>query len=97
VITRAQTDIMGADPINADPSAPDPFGSVPGPYSPWAAPVMILAGLAADGTPWIWLAGRCGWFIGFERQYDPEVLAGTARKHLDGCQECKAGAEVTTP
>ena len=95
MITPAQIGVMGADPINADPGAPDPFGSAPGPYSPWAAPVMILAGLAHDGTPWLWLAARCGWHLGFERQYDPDALAESARRHRESCAECKAAVEVT--
>ena len=90
MITAAQIRVMGADPINGNPGAPDPFGSVPGPWSPWSAPVMVLAGEASDGSPWLWLAGRCGWFSGFERQMDPDALAETARQHREQCAECSA-------
>jgi hypothetical protein len=80
--------IMGADPANAatTPAAPEPGESAPRPYQAWASPVMVLAGSAADGRPWLWLACRaCGWFLGFAAQHDPQALADVAHAHAGDC------------
>jgi hypothetical protein len=74
--------IMGAAPANADTSSTN--GAA---YEPWSAPVMILAGAAPDGRPWLWLACRgCGWFLGFAEQYVPAELAKAAADHAAGCE-----------
>lgn len=87
MITTQQVAIMGADQANA--VVPESAAEAPEqPWEPWSAPVMLLAGAAPDGTPWLWLAGRCGWFLGFERQYDPDQMALSARRHRESCTEC---------
>jgi hypothetical protein len=69
--------IMGADKANA---ATGSYGERP--WQPWAASVMILAGLADDGRPWLWLACcGCGWFVGLAGQYEPQALADDAGRH----------------
>jgi hypothetical protein len=58
------------------------------PWSPWSAQVMVLAGFAGSGEPWIWLGCRnCGWFLGYAGQIDPDHLAGEAKAHRDHCPE----------
>jgi hypothetical protein len=87
--------IMGADPVNADVRLAAPMADVADvqPYQPWASPVMVLAGLSADGRPWLWLAcGACGWFLGFATQHDPQALADAARAHVDGCESAAGWA-----
>lgn len=85
MITAYQIAVMGADEGNADvpPVAPE------WPWEPWHSPVMVLAGCDASGTHWLWLAARCGWFIGFAPQHSPAVLAEIAATHTRGCAACQ--------
>ena len=88
MITPDQLAIMGAGRANAAPQTDLTPGD---PWTPWAAPVMVLAGVASGpgGTvPWLWLAGKCGWFLGFSGQYDPDEMAFSARRHRESCTEC---------
>lgn len=62
------------------------------PWEPWAAPVMVLAGMAirasSDGrpVPWLYLACRCGWWLGYGPQYDPAEFARIAGVHGGNCE-----------
>jgi len=84
MITTAQIAVMGANPDNADV----PFTPPVKPWRPWHSPVMILDGSDGAGNPWLYLAGRCGWFLGFDSQHDPAALAGYAQSHIGQCEEC---------
>lgn len=92
--------IMGADPANAstaDPVPPEWMTSDPAvqPYQPWAADVMLLAGVA-EGRPWLYLACRaCGWFAGFASQHVPADLARYAAEHEAGCEAIAVRSEVS--
>lgn len=58
----------------------------PGPWDPWCAKVMILAGWTY-GFPWLFLACRdCGWVLGYERQFDIAELAKAAKAHEENCE-----------
>jgi hypothetical protein len=60
-----------------------------GPWKPWSAPVMLLAGSDRSGEPWLWLACRCGWYLGYSPQIDPDYLAKAAKTHRDECEVAK--------
>jgi hypothetical protein len=77
------TRVTGAHPDNATRDGHD--GK---PNSPWSAQVMILAGYAGDGEPWLWMGCRnCGWFLGDSPQIDPDYLAKQAKEHRNQCPE----------
>ena len=66
------------------------------PWEPWAAPVMVLAGLAsgADGLmPWLYLACHCGWWLGYGTQYDPAKFTEVAAVHGEHCPLKPAAAK----
>jgi hypothetical protein len=91
---RFAMDAIGAAPGSEDPEncpAPD------SPWSPWAVPVMLFAGGAHDGTPWLWLACRCGWHLGYSPWIDPEYLAEAARTHRQECEVAKQLLAAATP
>jgi hypothetical protein len=77
--------ITGAEPANSVLAEPGSGGHVE-PYEPWSAPVMVLAGFGHDGGPWLYLACRCGWWLGYSAQYDPAELAKVAAVHAGGCK-----------
>lgn len=93
MITDAQIAIMGADPANADL----PFAAPDQPHKPWHSPVMLLAGTDGEGKPWLWLAARCGWFVGYDSQHSPWVLARYADMHVEQCGICKKDAPPADP
>jgi hypothetical protein len=79
------------DPANGYDGEPGTAGhSEPG--EPWSAPVMVLAGEAAplDGSggtrPWLYLACRCGWWLGYGPQYDPAEFVKVAAVHGERCE-----------
>lgn len=76
--------ITGADPGNIELAEPGTDGHT-APYEPWSAQVMLLAGFRQDGSPWLFLACRCGWWLGYSSQYDPADLARIAAVHTGNC------------
>lgn len=56
------------------------------PWEPWSADVMLLAGLSHTGVPWLYLACRCGWWLGYAPQHDPADLARIAVVHGENCK-----------
>lgn len=74
-----------AAPENAEIAEPGTEGHIK-PWEPWSAPVMLLAGSAPDGRPWLFLACRCGWWLGYASQYDPAGLAEAAAVHGENCK-----------
>jgi hypothetical protein len=83
---RAVIANIGADRANARTEHAD---EAPDPWTPWYAPVMVLAGTAYEGKPWLWLACRCGWHLGFSEQIDPDYLAKEAKTHRGECEVAK--------
>jgi hypothetical protein len=89
MITEAQVAMMGADPANADM----PFLAPGDPWEPWHSPVMVLAGSDPSGRPWLYLAARCGWFLGFAPQGSAHSLAQIATAHTESCASCRKELE----
>lgn len=79
------------DPANVEDAEPGTDGHRE-PYEPWAAPVMVLAGYAVAQDchgglqPWLYLACRCGWWLGYGPQYDPAKFAEVAKVHGERCE-----------
>ena len=79
------------DPENVEDAEPGTEGHRE-PWEPWSAPVMILAGYAtaadSDGglMPWLYLACRCGWWLGYGPQYDPAGFAKVTAAHGERCE-----------
>jgi len=87
------------DPANAEDAEPGTEGHRE-PWEPWSAPVMVLAGYAtikgSEGAglePWLYLACRCGWWLGYGTQYDPAKFAEVTQAHGERC-ELNPAAEV---
>lgn len=78
--------VTGASEVNLGTGQIAPGTGMRGPWDPWSAKVMILAGWSGSDRGWLWLACRdCGWFLGFERQYGAAELADVARQHAERC------------
>ena len=84
-----------AAPANAEIAEPGTEGHRE-PWEPWSASVMLLAGIGPDGGPWLFLACRCGWWLGFAPQYAPAGLAEVAAVHGENCK-LKADAKPASP
>jgi hypothetical protein len=80
-----------ADPANGIDGEPGTEGHAD-PGEPWSAPVMVLAGLArpvdcsGPEVPWLYLACRCGWWLGYGPQHDPAEFARIAAVHSVRCE-----------
>ena len=87
-LIRYMVQHTAAAPENAEIAEPGTEGHAK-PWEPWSAPVMLLAGEApvfAGSSPWLYLACRCGWWLGYAPQYDPIELAKVAVAHGENCK-----------
>lgn len=75
--------VNGTHRANAVPGIPGTPGHCES-GDPWTSPVMVIAG----GDPWLYLAGICGWWLGFGPHESLSVLAKVQDAHLSGCKTC---------
>lgn len=81
--------LTGADRANVEVVEPGSEGHSQ-PSDAWAAPVMVIAGEYPHGEyagkPWLYLACRCGWWLGYGPQFDPAEFARIAGVHGERCE-----------